>query len=218
MEKDERETAVIVESKESCEKVQDEDDNNENNKAYVENHKQNKKADDSPAIKETLISMGFPENLVNQALLQTKDIQEAVSIICIMQSDPMCIIAPTKEEVTEIDYKMVIVVRKDLKMKPGKMAAQVGHGVLAAYKRAVQTNLKEVSLWEDFGQPKIVLKINGESDILELQKKAQEAGLVAETIRDAGRTQIAPNSLTVCAIGPGRSDTISEVTGHLKLY
>jgi peptidyl-tRNA hydrolase len=29
---------------------------------------------------------------------------------------------------------MVIVVRNDLKMKTGKIAAQVGHGVLGAYK------------------------------------------------------------------------------------
>ncbi len=44
------------------------------------------------------------------------------------------------EEEPEDDVKMVFVVRKELKMKTGKIAAQVGHAVLKAYKQvACQT-------------------------------------------------------------------------------
>lgn len=38
---------------------------------------------------------------------------------------------------------------------------------------------------------------------LELQKQARKSGLVAQSIMDAGRTQIAAGSRTVLAIGPG---------------
>ena len=36
-------------------------------------------------------------------------------------------------------------------------------------------------------------------------------------IKDAGRTQIAPGSKTVLAIGPGPASIIDKCTGHLKL-
>ena len=49
-------------------------------------------------------------------------------------------------------------------------------------------------------------------------KKARLAGLVAESIFDAGRTQVAAGTRTVCAIGPGPAKLIDTVTGHLKLY
>lgn len=39
---------------------------------------------------------------------------------------------------------------------------------------------------------------------MSLQKKAREVGLVAQIVRDAGKTQIAPGSKTVLAIGPGK--------------
>ncbi len=39
---------------------------------------------------------------------------------------------------------------------------------------------------------------------LELQKHAKSLGLSAIIIKDAGRTQIAPGSKTVLAIGPGK--------------
>ena len=38
---------------------------------------------------------------------------------------------------------------------------------------------------------------------LALAKQAAELGIVTQVIRDAGRTQIAPGSLTALAVGPG---------------
>lgn len=49
-------------------------------------------------------------------------------------------------------------------------------------------------------------------------KAAQKKGLVCCLISDAGRTQIAPGSITVLGIGPGPANLIDEVSGHLKLY
>jgi peptidyl-tRNA hydrolase, PTH2 family len=50
-----------------------------------------------------------------------------------------------------------------------------------------------------------------------MRKKAMSLGLNVCLIRDAGRTQIEPNSKTVLAIGPGENKVIDQVTGHLKL-
>jgi peptidyl-tRNA hydrolase, PTH2 family len=62
------------------------------------------------------------------------------------------------------------------------------------------------------------LKVDDDATLGKLVQQARQAGLIAETIRDAGRTQIAPNSRTVAAIGPGPVSVIDFVTGHLKLY
>ncbi len=54
--------------------------------------------------------------------------------------------------------------------------------------------------------------------MMRLHKKARDLGLISAYIRDAGRTQIAPGSKTVLAIGPGDKAIIDQVSGHLKLY
>ncbi|KRX10466.1 UBA-like protein [Pseudocohnilembus persalinus] len=123
------------------------------------------------------------------------------------------------------EYKMVFLVRMDLKMGVGKIAAQVGHSVLGAYKQIVSKieknndkDLKEVlETYENYGQPKIVLKCETKEEFLDLEQKARNKGLNTYMVADAGRTQIEPGSLTVCAIGPGPVDAIDEVTKHLKL-
>jgi hypothetical protein len=53
---------------------------------------------------------------------------------------------------------------------------------------------------------------------LMLQVQARSLGLAANSIRDAGRTQIAAGSRTVLAVGPGPISVINSVTGQLKLY
>ena len=53
---------------------------------------------------------------------------------------------------------------------------------------------------------------------MELQKNAWALGVLSNIVRDAGQTQVAPGSKTVCAIGPGPCELIDKITGHLKLY
>lgn len=56
-----------------------------------------------------------------------------------------------------------------------------------------------------------------EQQLNQLHRHAKSIGLLSYIIHDAGRTQIASGSKTVCAIGPGPVDKIDVVTGHLKL-
>jgi len=116
------------------------------------------------------------------------------------------------------DCKMVLVVRNDLKMGKGKAAAQCSHATLAAYKQARRKCPRWLKIWECNGQPKVTLKCDSEDELHSLLAKARSTGLVSAVIADAGRTQIAPGSKTVLAIGPAPADSINEVTGNLKLY
>ncbi|PKA49552.1 peptidyl-tRNA hydrolase, PTH2 family [Apostasia shenzhenica] len=106
------------------------------------------------------------------------------------------------ESLAEIleDFKMVLVVRNDLKMGKGKIAAQCSHATLGLYKKLHNRAPKALNRWEMCGQVKVVLKIESEEDMLVLLDRAKSLKLPTHITVDAGRTQIAPNSRTVMAI------------------
>lgn len=116
------------------------------------------------------------------------------------------------------EMKMVLVVRQDLKMGKGKAAAQCCHATLSAYKSARRKCPEVLRSWEVGGQPKVTVKADSEEDLIVLLTQARSLGLVSAIVADAGRTQIAPGSKTVVAIGPGPVDLVDQVTGSLKLY
>ncbi|XP_043910466.1 peptidyl-tRNA hydrolase 2, mitochondrial [Protopterus annectens] len=116
------------------------------------------------------------------------------------------------------EYKMVLVVRNDLKMGKGKVAAQCSHAAVSAYRQVQKRNPELLKQWEYCGQPKVVLKALDENTLIELLAFAKEQGLTVSLIQDAGRTQIAPGSRTVLGVGPGPSEIVDKVTGHLKLF
>ncbi|KAM5179660.1 peptidyl-tRNA hydrolase 2, mitochondrial [Mantella aurantiaca] len=116
------------------------------------------------------------------------------------------------------EFKMVLVVRNDLKMGKGKVAAQCSHAAVSAYKQLLKRNPELLKQWEYCGQPKVVLKAPDEEAFVELLSQAKQLGLTVSLIQDAGRTQIAPGSRTVLGVGPGPCDLVDKVTGHLKLY
>ena len=131
----------------------------------------------------------------------------------LLDTDRLKEFAKTDEEV-----KLMLVVRSDLGMTKGKIAAQCGHATLAVYKALAETAAAAPMLrrWENHGQPKIAVKCDGEDELLMLQGQAISLGLVARIIRDAGRTQIAAGSATVLGV-LGPKGLVDQVTGSLKL-
>ncbi|CAL1685531.1 unnamed protein product [Lasius platythorax] len=114
-------------------------------------------------------------------------------------------------------YKLILVIRTDLKMGKGKVAAQCSHAAVAAYK-AARKHPKILKAWEESGQAKITLKVDSEAALVEIAKQAKAVGLLSNIVQDAGHTQIPAGSKTVCGVGPGPANLIDQVTGHLKLY
>jgi len=116
------------------------------------------------------------------------------------------------------EIKQVIVVRSDLKMGKGKVAAQVAHAALDAAEAARRKHPAWYESWREQGQAKVVLKTDGgEAALEELQKQARTVGLPASLIQDRGLTQLDPGTTTCLGIGPAPSDEIDKVTGNLKL-
>ena len=113
--------------------------------------------------------------------------------------------------------KQAIVVRSDLKMGKGKLAAQVAHASLSAAELAQRRNRGWYEGWKEGGQAKIVLKIESEELLMDLFQKAKSAGLPASLVEDRGLTQVEPGTVTCLAVGPGPEAEIDGVTGKLKL-
>ena len=114
-------------------------------------------------------------------------------------------------------YKQTIVVRADLKMGKGKLAAQSSHSSLSAYKKVAKSNPDIARAWEEEGQKKVVLKVNSESELYEFFQKGKDAGIPCELIRDAGHTQLEPGTVTCFAAGPWDEKVLDAVFGKLKL-
>jgi len=113
--------------------------------------------------------------------------------------------------------KQVIVIRKDLKLGKGKLAAHVAHASLAAYRKAEQKHPEVVEEWMAGGEKKVVVGVGSEGELLELFEKAKRRGVPCGLIRDAGLTQIAPGTLTALGLGPWEDGELDALTGHLKL-
>lgn len=129
--------------------------------------------------------------------------------------------------------KQVIVMRTTFpiengskKLRRGKEIAQACHASIAFLTNKIRQSpsepisLSEVeSEWINGIFTKICLKVNTEEQLLEIERKAKEKGLVCHLITDRGLTEFKGVPTNTClAIGPDLSEKIDEVTGGLELY
>ena len=136
--------------------------------------------------------------------------------------------------------KMMIVMRRDLKMRKGKIAAQAGHACIDAVLMALSKegrmndfeitadglSLKQIekestplSDWFLYGCAKVCVYVDGEDALLEIAKKAEDRGIIASVITDAGMTEFHGQPTKTClALEPLPAGVADELTGALPLY
>lgn len=110
--------------------------------------------------------------------------------------------------------KQAIIIRTDLDMGKGKIAAQSSHASLASYLKSDSYSRKA---WILHGMKKIVVKVTGEKELVKMFAKAKAMKLPCAIISDAGHTQIESGSKTAVGIGPASDEAIDKITGGLKL-
>lgn len=134
-----------------------------------------------------------------------------------------------------MSIKQVIIIRTDLNMRKGKMIAQGSHASMKVFFDRMGTNdsdaydpyysgdyycdfTPEMIEWKQGNFTKIVVGVNSLQELLELEKQANDAGIVNAIITDLGLTEFKDiPTITCLAIGPDKSEKIDKITSHLKL-
>ena len=117
-----------------------------------------------------------------------------------------------------MEYKLVVVVRTDLGISKGKMAAQVAHAAVNCTLKSRKSDSSNFKKWFDEGQKKVVVKGQNESILRDLQQHAREIGLVSSLVTDAGLTEVPAGTVTCLGIGPASDSEIDSITGDYSLF
>ncbi|MEE9150347.1 MAG: peptidyl-tRNA hydrolase Pth2 [Thermoplasmata archaeon] len=115
-------------------------------------------------------------------------------------------------------YKMIIVMREDIKLSCGKTAAQASHAAVCCAFEAKKAHAKWFKKWRSEGGKKVVVKVDDLNDLLSLEKKAKSQKLSTCLIIDAGLTEVPPNTITCLGIGPAPNELIDPITAKLPLF
>ncbi len=136
--------------------------------------------------------------------------------------------------------KQIIILRKDLNMRKGKMVAQGAHASIAAIlnvmqERSVpsdfhrdnyddeglfldQRTSKPLNEWLAGSFTKICVSVDSEDELIQLYKEAEAKGILCSLIKDAGHTEFGGvPTYTAVAIGPDYPEVVDPLTRHLKL-
>ena len=141
----------------------------------------------------------------------------------------------------ENKLKQILIIRKDLHMRMGKISAQCCHAsnkiiwenihelenlkqVLKSVNPRISLNMfsnnvKKLNEWLSNGKnTKICVYVNSEQELLEIYNKAKEQNILCSLITDSGLTEFhGVPTITCCALGPDYSEILDPITSHLKL-
>jgi PTH2 family peptidyl-tRNA hydrolase len=133
-----------------------------------------------------------------------------------------------------MDTKQVIVVRRDLNMRTGKIASQVAHASMAFLTKGMNwfisvgihfetecftdSQAEEIIHWLKNSFRKIVCYVNSKEELEEIYKRALDLGLIAHIVEDNGATEFkGVKTVTCLAIGPAEESRFEGITDHLPL-
>jgi PTH2 family peptidyl-tRNA hydrolase len=121
------------------------------------------------------------------------------------------------KQVLDLDFKQVIIVRRDVNMGTGKIAAQVAHAAVMGAEKVKASRREWFNSWFAAGQAKVVVKVKSIEELMDVRMRAEELNLPVVQVHDSGLTQIPSGTITCVGIGPAPSELIDKVTFELKL-
>ena len=124
---------------------------------------------------------------------------------------------PNKSATANGGYKMVLVVRGELRLTPGKAAVQVAHAAVMLVLQQQKRRGDHLDRWLEEGQKKIAVVAPSLTEMVELQMHAARQGVPTVWVDDAGFTEVPPGTRTCLGLGPAPSLELDKITGDLPL-
>lgn len=115
------------------------------------------------------------------------------------------------------EYKMVMVVRGELRLTAGKAAVQVAHAAVMLALEVEKRDPSAFRAWTDAGQKKIALVVPTLDELEALARRARAVGVPFVFVEDAGFTEVPPGTKTCLGLGPAPSHEMDALTGDLSL-
>lgn len=115
------------------------------------------------------------------------------------------------------EYKVVLVLRGELRLTAGKAAVQAAHAAVMLYEAAARRDRGLLDAWLAGGQKKIALEVATLADLEALDRAAKARHIPTVWVEDAGLTEVAPGTRTCLGLGPARAADVDAVTGDLPL-
>jgi peptidyl-tRNA hydrolase, PTH2 family len=123
--------------------------------------------------------------------------------------------------------KQVIVMRKDLNMRKGKMIAQGAHASMRVLLEAGKPDPAQQTFTITMSEPmaawltgrftKVCVSVDSEAALDAIVDRAKLAGLPVALIIDAGQTEFhGVPTKTCCAVGPAWTADVDAITGALS--
>jgi peptidyl-tRNA hydrolase, PTH2 family len=112
---------------------------------------------------------------------------------------------------------MVLVLRGELRLTPGKAAVQAAHAAVLLTQRASSRTSPDFEGWLAEGQKKVALEVDTLEEMEEIERKARSSGIPTTWVEDAGLTEVPPGTRTCLGLGPAKTSVLDPITGALRL-
>ncbi len=116
------------------------------------------------------------------------------------------------------ELKMWLAIRTDLGMSPGKIAVQAAHAASDLLLRGQGKQQAVLAEYLRGPTTKIAVRVDSETTLRRVASEAQAANIPWRIVSDAGRSEIAPGTLTVCAFGPAYRADLPSMLKRLQLF
>jgi len=116
------------------------------------------------------------------------------------------------------NFKMVLVLRGELRLTAGKAAVQAAHAAVMLVRFLEKKNPESLDQWLAQGQKKIALVVPTLTDLESLERAARARGIPALWVEDAGFTEVPPGTRTCLGLGPAPESELDPITGQLDLF
>lgn len=129
-----------------------------------------------------------------------------------------------------MESKQILIMKKFTKgLRTGKYCAQAAHASAGALLSLSHLSPDGKSLVIPLDDPfvkswlterfkKVTLYVESDQELVDIYRMAQQAGLPAVLIKDAGLTEFKEPTLTAVGIGPADPTRIDKITGDLPLF